>query len=102
MSRASRSRGVGAERRAQLDALYFHPYGLTWEDAEYILSTFPIVQRKREARYGTYRTRDLILSYYDAYGRGRWRRGSGGTRSGRRGCMRADRGAIASGVWAPG
>lgn len=43
MSRASRSRGVGAERRAQLDALYFHPYGLTWEDAEYILSTFPIV-----------------------------------------------------------
>lgn len=56
--------------RAQLDALYFHLYGLTREDAAYILSTFPIVQRRDEARHGTYRTRDLILSYYDAYNKG--------------------------------
>lgn len=59
-----------AQLRAQLDALYFHLYGLTREDAEYILSTFPIVRRKDEARHGTYRTRDLILSYYDAYAKG--------------------------------
>ena len=57
-------------RGRRLVPLYFHLYGLTRQDAAHILSTFPIVQRKDEARHGTYRTRDLILSYYDAYGRG--------------------------------
>ena len=52
--------------RARLDALYFHLYGLSREDAEYILSTFPIVQREDEARFGAYRTRNLILAYMNA------------------------------------
>ena len=52
--------------RARLDALYFHLYGLSNEDAEYILSTFPIVQREDEAQFGSYRTRDLILAYMNA------------------------------------
>ena len=34
---------------------------------EYIMSTFPIVERKDRAAHATYRTRDLILGYYDAY-----------------------------------
>ena len=59
-----------AQLRAQLDALYFHLYDISRDDADYILSTFPTVRRKDEARYGTYRTRDLILSYYDAYAGG--------------------------------
>ena len=56
----------GEERRhlrARLDALYFHLYGLSRDDAGYILTTFPIVQREDEAQFGTYRTRDLILAY---------------------------------------
>ncbi len=52
--------------RARLDALYFHLYGINRGDAEYILSTFPIVQREDEAEFGTYRTRDLILAYMNA------------------------------------
>ena len=52
--------------RARLDALYFHLYGLSKEDAEYILSTFPIVQREDEAQFGSYHTRDLILAYMNA------------------------------------
>ena len=52
--------------RARLDALYFHLYGLSRDDAEYVLSTFPIVQREDEAEFGTYRTRDLILAYMNA------------------------------------
>ena len=52
--------------RARLDALYFHLYGLSREDAAYILSTFPIVQREDEALFGSYRTRDLILAYMNA------------------------------------
>ena len=52
--------------RARLDAIYFHLYGLSREDAEYVLSTFPIVQRQDEAAFGRYRTRDLILAYMNA------------------------------------
>ena len=52
--------------RARLDALYFHLYGLGRDDADYVLSTFPIVQREDEAEFGTYRTRDLILAYMNA------------------------------------
>ena len=52
--------------RARLDALYFHLYGLSREDAEYVLSTFPIVRREDEKQFGKYRTRDLILAYMNA------------------------------------
>ena len=52
--------------RARLDALYFHLYGLCREDADYVLSTFPIVRREDEAQFGAYRTRDLILAYMNA------------------------------------
>ena len=52
--------------RARLDALYFHLYGLSREDAGYLLDTFPIVRRQDEARFGSYRTRDLILAYMNA------------------------------------
>ena len=56
--------------RARLDALYFHLYGLTRDDAEYVLSTFPIVQREDEAEFGTYRTRNLVLAYMNALAAG--------------------------------
>ncbi len=49
-------------RRARLDAVFFHLYGLDRDDAAYILGTFPIVRRDEEARYGgQFRSRDLIL-----------------------------------------
>ena len=56
--------------RARLDALYFHLYGLSRDDADYILSTFPIVQREDEAEFSTYRTRSLILAYMSALAAG--------------------------------
>ena len=52
--------------RARLDALYFHLYGLSREDVEYVLSTFPIVRREDEKQFGKYLTRDLILAYMNA------------------------------------
>ncbi|WP_331449222.1 Eco57I restriction-modification methylase domain-containing protein [Streptomyces prasinus] len=51
--------------RTELDALFFHLYGVSREDTAYILDTFPIVRRKDEAKYGTYRTKELILTEYD-------------------------------------
>ena len=57
--------------RARLDALYFHLYGLTRDDASYILSTFPIIQRQDQAQFnGRYRTKDLILAYMNALAAG--------------------------------
>jgi hypothetical protein len=57
--------------RARLDALYFHLYGVTAEDdIRYILSTFPIVERKDREAHGTYLARDLILWYFRALAAG--------------------------------
>ncbi|MGA2795677.1 MAG: hypothetical protein ABSE69_19600, partial [Roseiarcus sp.] len=58
--------------RARLDALYFHLYGITEEDdIRYILSTFPIVERKdRAAHDEAYLTAELIVWYFRALGAG--------------------------------
>ena len=56
--------------RARLDALYFHLYGLSREDAAYVLDTFPIVRRQDETAFGSYRTRDMVLAYMNALAAG--------------------------------
>ena len=57
-------------RRARLDAVFFHLYGLDREAADYVLGTFPIVRREEEERYGRFRSRDLILGYMAALAAG--------------------------------
>jgi hypothetical protein len=52
--------------RAELDAAFFHLYGLPREDVDYVLETFPIVRRKDERAHGEYRTKRLVLERYDA------------------------------------
>ncbi|MFO1285812.1 MAG: hypothetical protein U1F49_04250 [Rubrivivax sp.] len=49
-------------RRAALDALFFHLYGLNADDAAYALDTFPIVREQDEAAFGRYRTKDDVLA----------------------------------------
>ncbi len=57
--------------RARLDALYCLLYGLDRSAAEYILSSFPIVEREEKARFGgTFRSRALILGYMAAFSAG--------------------------------
>ena len=51
--------------RCELDALYFHLYGIDRADVDYIMETFPIVKRKDEAAHGEYRTKRVILEFYD-------------------------------------
>jgi hypothetical protein len=55
--------------RAEIDAAYFHLYGLSEGDLDYIMDTFPIVKRKDEATFGEYRTKRLILEIYQAMAR---------------------------------
>jgi hypothetical protein len=52
--------------RCELDAAFFHLYGIDRDDVAYIMDTFPIVKRKDEAAHGCYRTKDTILEMYDA------------------------------------
>ena len=52
--------------RAELDAAFFHLYGIDCDDVAYIMETFPVVKRKDEKDHCTYRTKDKILEIYDA------------------------------------
>jgi hypothetical protein len=58
-------------RRARLDALFFHLYGIEPDDIRYILSTFPIVIREETQKYGSFRSEKLILGYYNALAAGK-------------------------------
>jgi hypothetical protein len=52
--------------RCELDAAFFHLYGINRDNADYIMDTFPIVRRKDEATHGDYRTKRVILELYDS------------------------------------
>jgi hypothetical protein len=49
----------------ELDAAFFHIYGIATEDIAYIMETFSIVKRKDEQKYGDFRTKLQILDIYD-------------------------------------
>lgn len=51
---------------AELDAALFHCYGVSRDDIDFIMETFPIVRRKDEAEHGEYRTKRLILEVFDS------------------------------------
>ncbi|SFE23130.1 Methyltransferase domain-containing protein [Actinopolyspora alba] len=55
--------------RAELDAYFFHLYGIERTDVDYILETFQSdtggLKNSDIKKYGTYRTKDLILAEYD-------------------------------------
>lgn len=53
-------------RRARLDAIVFHLYGLTRPDVEWVMDAFPIIRRHDVSRYGRFRTRELVLAYLRA------------------------------------
>ncbi|MGH9064028.1 MAG: Eco57I restriction-modification methylase domain-containing protein, partial [Acidimicrobiales bacterium] len=55
--------------RAELDACFFHLYGMERDDVDHIMGTFPIVARHDEAAWGEHRTRRLVLEAYDAMGK---------------------------------
>ncbi len=52
--------------RCELDAAFFLLYGISHDDAAYILDTFPIVKKNDEKTHGEYRTKRVILEVYDA------------------------------------
>jgi len=51
--------------RCEVDACFFHVYGISREDSDYILDTFTITKRKDERQYGEYFTKRTVLEIYD-------------------------------------
>ncbi|MFG3009008.1 Eco57I restriction-modification methylase domain-containing protein [Streptomyces cinerochromogenes] len=51
--------------KAELDAYFFHLYGVSRDDTAYILDTFNVTRDNDVKEYGRYRTKDLILAEYD-------------------------------------
>jgi hypothetical protein len=58
-----------AQIRAELDAYFFHLYGIEWDDVDYIMETFQTetggLKHNDIAKYGSYRTKETILEFYD-------------------------------------
>lgn len=58
-----------AQLRAELDAYFFHLYGISADDTDYILETFQSesggLKNNEIAKYGEYRTKRLVLTEYD-------------------------------------
>ncbi len=52
--------------RCEIDAAFFHLYGVKREDVDYIMESFPIVKRNDTDTYSAYRTKRVILECYDA------------------------------------
>jgi hypothetical protein len=57
--------------RCELDAAFFHLYGIGREEVDYIMETFPIVKRHDEKRWGEYRTKRVVGEMYDTLNPGR-------------------------------
>ncbi|HEY1353700.1 MAG TPA: N-6 DNA methylase [Ktedonobacteraceae bacterium] len=51
--------------RCELDAAYFHLYGIAREDVDYIMETFRVWKEREEKQRGEYRTKRVILEIYD-------------------------------------
>ena len=52
--------------QCELDAAFFHLYGISRDDTEYILSTFDVLERSEIRQFGEFRTRRVVLECYDA------------------------------------
>ena len=52
--------------RCELDAAFFNLYGISRDDASYILDTFPVLARSETREHGEYRTKRVVLETWDA------------------------------------
>ena len=52
--------------RCEIDAAFFHLYGISQDDTAYILDTFPVLEKSETRAYGEYRTKRIVLETYDA------------------------------------
>ena len=56
------------QRRCEIDSAFFHLYGISRDDAAYILDTFTVLERSETREYDDYRTKRVVLETYDILG----------------------------------
>ena len=52
--------------RCEIDAAFFHLYGLSRDDTAYIFDTFPVIARTENREHGEYRSKRVVLETFDA------------------------------------
>lgn len=52
--------------QCELDAAFFHLYGVTRDDVDFILGTFDVLERAEIRAHGEFRTKQVVLEIYDA------------------------------------
>ena len=58
--------GRRLQLRCEIDAAFFHLYGISQDDTARILDTFPVLEKSETRAYGEYRTKRVVLETYDA------------------------------------
>jgi hypothetical protein len=51
--------------RAELDAAFFHLYGVSRDDTSHALDAFPVLRKNDEKAHGEYYTKRVVLEIYD-------------------------------------
>ena len=52
--------------RCEIDAAFFHMYGISQDETAYVLDTFPVLEQSEVRAHGEYRTKRVVLETYDA------------------------------------
>jgi hypothetical protein len=60
--------------KCELDAAYFHLYGMSEAEVDYIMETFPVVKKVDVRQFGAFRTKHEILELFRSYGDGQHRK----------------------------
>jgi hypothetical protein len=60
-----RDTGVRAQLRAEIDAYVAHLYGLSRQDFEHILGTFPVLEKKERKAFGEFMSKRKCLEEFD-------------------------------------
>lgn len=58
--------GCRFQLRCELDAAFFHLYGLSRNEVDHVMESFWVVRNRDETAYGEYRTKLAVLDQYDA------------------------------------
>lgn len=58
--------GRRSQLRAELDAAFFHLYGISVDDVAYIMDSFHVVRRMEEATLGSYRAKEAVLQLFES------------------------------------
>jgi hypothetical protein len=53
--------------RAQLDAYHAHLFDINKNELEHILSTFPVLKENQKKQFGSYKSNDMTLKYFEQY-----------------------------------